>query len=126
MIVLDTSALIRFFTNDIPSKAREVKKLIEGEQRLFVPDVVFPELEYVLLSKTYNASRKKIIRAFQFLVTRKNITVSPEVKRAVYLYEKTKLDIADCLIIASAKKGKLFSFDQKLLELSQDKQKMSS
>src|SRR3990170_3697259 len=103
MIVIDTSALIRFFTKDIPGDAEKVKNLIEQGEELKIPDVVFPEIEYVLLSKTYNASREKILKAFKFLILRKNIIVSKEVKRAILLYEKTGLDIADCIIVASAK-----------------------
>ena len=49
MIVLDTSSLIRFFTNDIPSKATLVKRVIENDEKKIVPDVCFPELEYVLI-----------------------------------------------------------------------------
>lgn len=118
MIVLDTSVLIRFFTNDIPSQAQKVKKIIENEIEIRIPDVVFPELEYVLLSKSYNSNREKILRAFKFLTLRKNIIVSREIKSAVIIYEKTKLDIADCVIAASAKDSKLMSFDKKLISAS--------
>ena len=120
MIVIDTSALIRFFTKDIPGDAEKVKNLIEQGEELKIPDVVFPEIEYVLLSKTYNASREKILKAFKFLILRKNIIVSKEVKRAILLYEKTGLDIADCIIVASAKGENLFSFDKKLIATSKN------
>lgn len=115
MLIIDTSALIRYFTNDIPSKANEVKKLLESNNKIYIPDVVFPELEYVLLSKTYNTNRSKILKAFQFLITRKNIKVSPEVNKATEIYRSTKLDIADCIIAASSTKHKLFSYDKSLI-----------
>ena len=114
MIVLDTSALIRFFTNDVPLKAQKVKTLIENKEKLIIPDVVFPELEYVLLGKTYNASREKILTAFQYLSVQKNINISKEVKKAISLYKTSTLDIADCIIAASAYKQTLMSFDKKL------------
>ena len=114
MTILDTSALIRFFTKDIPSQAKKVKDALENEKDIKIPDVVFPELEYVLLGKTYNAERNKVLTAFKFLVSRKNIIVSPEVTIAVGIYEKTKLDIADCIILANVHNGKLVSFDKKL------------
>jgi predicted nucleic acid-binding protein len=117
MVTLDTSALIRFFTNDIPSKARKVKRLLEGGEKIVIPEVVFPELEYVLLGKSYNANRKKIYKAFQFLAINKKIVISDEVKRAIEIYAETKLDIADCIIASYALGNKLFSFDKDLLRI---------
>ena len=117
MVTLDTSALIRFFTNDIPSKANQVKQVLDSEERIKIPDVVFPELEYVLLGKSYNATRQKILKAFQFLVSKKNIILSRSVKTGVELYERTKLDIADCIIVSSSLDNKLVSFDKKLLSV---------
>lgn len=123
MIVLDTSSLIRFFTNDIPAKAKKVKKVIESEKNIFIPDVCFPELEYVLMGKTYNSSRNKILKAFQYLATRKNIKTSREVIKAIGIYEKSKLDIADCIIAATAHKKELLSFDKQLVSIFKMKNK---
>ena len=117
MIVLDTSSLIRFFTNDIPQKASIVRRSLESEERIKIPDVVFPELEYVLLGKSYNSTRAKVFSACEFLVTKKNVIVSKEVKLALDYYEATNLDFADCIIAATAIGQKLLSFDNKLLSL---------
>src|SRR3989338_10556011 len=115
MTVLDTSALIRFFTNDIPEKASVVKKVIDSDEKVLIPDVVFPELEYVLLCEVYKSSRQKVLQAFHFLISRKNTKVSVGVSIAVDLYSKTNLDIADCIIAASAIGNELLSFDNKLI-----------
>ncbi len=116
MIVLDTSALIRFFTNDIPSKAVLARQLIESEQQIAIPDLVFPELEYVLMKVAKNASRIKVLHIFQYLISRKNIHVSKDVIDAVEIFQTSKLDMADCLIAAAVKdKNRLASFDQQLL-----------
>jgi predicted nucleic-acid-binding protein len=114
MLVFDTSALIRFFTKDISTQAEKIKNLIETEKKIKIPDVVFPELEYVLLGKTYNVTRNKILTAFYFLASRKNIILSKEVKTAIAIYKKTNLDMADCIIAASARNHTLVSFDKKL------------
>lgn len=111
--VLDTSSLIRFFTNDLPGEASLVKQAIETKA-LEIPDVVFPELEYVLLSKTYNATRERILIAFQFLASRKNIKISTNILKAISLYRLSNLDIADCLIAATAQGKKLLTFDKRL------------
>ena len=114
--VLDTNALIRFFTKDDSKKARSVKTMIENEECILIPDVVFPELEYVLFGITYNTSRLEILTAFKFLVSQKNMHVSEEIKKAVEVYESSKLDMADSIIAASPifNKGSLATYDEEL------------
>lgn len=116
MIFLDTNSLLRFFTNDDPKKAQKVKTLLKEEKEIFIPEVVFPELQYVL-TKSYKAKRCKIIKVFKFLISQSNIKVSQTIKKAVELFETSPLDIADCLIAAHALKGKLASFDKQLLSI---------
>lgn len=117
MVFLDTNSLIRFFTKDDLDKASKVKNLLEKEKDIFIPEVVFPELEYVLAS-IYKIERKKIIIIFKFLISRSNIKLSRIVKKAVELFGTTKLDIADCLIVSHSLRGKLASFDEELLKVS--------
>ena len=118
MVTFDTSALVRFFTNDIPVKASQVKRILESKEKITIPDIVFPELEYVLLSKSYNATRKKILEAFEVLITRRNVSVSSSVRKAVEIYRRTNLDMADCLIVAHSLGNRLLSFDKKLLTIT--------
>lgn len=113
MITIDTNALIRFFTNDIPKKAKQVKKILE-EDRVFVPEVVFPELEYVLTNKLYMGSRETVLKAYMFLINLKNIRTTQYTKIATRIYSQNNLDMADCLIIAHSLENKLFSFDEKM------------
>lgn len=113
--VLDTSALLRFFTNDVPQKAAEVERVLKTEKHIIVPEVVLPELEYVL-SGVYNQTREQILHIFRFLVTQKHIIFESHIMLAVSYYEHTTLDMADCMIAAQAKKGKLVSFDKRLLK----------
>lgn len=116
LIVLDTSSLIRFFTNDIPHKASRVKNILEKEKNISIPEVVFPELEYVLQER-YKTSRENLVKIFRFLSSQKNIKVNSATKSAVTIFEKTNLDMADCIIASYSKKGLLASFDKKLLEV---------
>jgi len=120
MIILDTSTLIRFFTNDDAQKASKVKKLIESKNTLYVPEVVFPELEYVL-SSHYHASHQEIIKTFRFLIAQSNITINPVVKIAADIFSNSKLDMADSIISAHVKQksaNKLASFDQELTKIT--------
>ena len=116
-IVVDTSALVRFFTDDIPQKANLVENLFKDEKDIFIPDVVFPEMEYILIHK-YNFPREKLLNIYTFLSSRDNIHVTKETKNAIAIFEKTKLDMADCIIAAYSMKGSLASFDNGLLSIA--------
>ncbi len=113
-ISIDTSALIRFFTRDIEEKAQKVKKLLDSDIDIFIPNVVFPELEYVLV-KTYGVKRRELDTYYKFLISKNNLKTSKDIKIAVEIYGKTKLDMADCIIAAQSQKGLLASFDKDLL-----------
>ncbi|KKQ35526.1 MAG: hypothetical protein US51_C0003G0011 [Microgenomates group bacterium GW2011_GWA2_37_6] len=115
-ITIDTSALIRFFTRDIEEKAQKVKKLLDSDTNIFIPNVVFPELEYVLI-KTYGVKREDLDTYFKFLTSKNNLKTTKDIKVAVEIYQKTKLDMADCIIAAESLKGLLASFDKVLLKV---------
>ena len=117
LTVLDTNALIRFFTNDVPQKAIKVKKLLEEEKYITISDVVFPALEYVLMGE-YDVSKEDLLKIFQFLFSQKNIILSAHLKKALLLFETTNFDMADCVIAANALEGTLASFDKEFLRLS--------
>jgi len=119
-IALDTNSFIRFFTNDQSEKAIKVKILLEKEKNIVIPDVVFPELEYVLTGN-YDTSRETLITIFHFLSSQTNIKLPAHIKKAIQIYEKTKLDMADCIIAATSLKGELASFDKELLSVEEVK-----
>lgn len=119
-IAIDTSALIRFFTRDIEEKAQKVKKLLDSDFDIFIPNVVFPELEYVLI-KVYGLKREDLDTYFKFLTSKNNLKTTKDIKVAVEIYEKTKLDMADCIIAAESLKGLLASFDKDLLRIEKVK-----
>lgn len=114
MQVLDTSALIRFFSNDVPAKGRQVRLLLESTEKISIPDVVFPELEYVLSSPVYAVKRADILDAFYYLTSRKQTLVSSQVRMAITIFSQTTLDMADCIVLASSLGNSLVSFDTKL------------
>lgn len=117
LIIVDTSALVRFLTDDISQKASLVEKLFETEKDIFIPDVVFPELEYILIQK-YNFPRQKLLDIYTFLSSRDNIHVTSEAKNAITIFKNSKLDMADCIIAAYSMKGSLASFDSRLLGIA--------
>lgn len=115
-IIVDTNTLVRFFTDDIPQKATLVENLLKDGQNIFIPDVVFPELEYILIYE-YKFPRKKLFEIYAFLASQKNISLTENVQKAIIIFSKTNLDMADCIIAASSLKGFLASFDKELLQV---------
>lgn len=113
-IIVDTSVLIRFLTRDDAVRAAKAKSLLEKEKNLFIPEAVFPEIEYIL-RKTQRPARETIAHAFSSIAALDNITFTQQTGTAIALYAKSRLDMADCLIAAHSFKGKLASFDKELL-----------
>lgn len=118
MIVFDSSALIRFFTNDDIKKASEVARLLESPVKKLVPNVVFTEIEYVLLG-VYKAKRSQVIKAFIFLSSLKNSIHGEYLQTAISIYKNTKLDMADCFVVSSAieNEAELISYDYELTKV---------
>ncbi|MBU1110932.1 PIN domain-containing protein [Patescibacteria group bacterium] len=116
MIIIDTSALIRFFTKDDLDKGEQVKALFEDKEKITIPEVVFPELEYVLTSQ-YQAKREDLIKAFNYLAANKNVKLTKQAREAIEIFHSTKLDMADSLIAAHSMGKKLAGFDKKMLNL---------
>lgn len=117
MIYLDTNVLVRYFIKDDPTLFLKAKKLLENENDLFVPDVVFVELEFVL-DKVYKVSREEISQAFNLLVTNKFITSSEAPPAYILFAKKPMLSMADCFLAIYSQHGKLATFDKKLLSNS--------
>jgi predicted nucleic-acid-binding protein len=96
-------------------KAVEVLKRLENQDlEVFIPEVVFSEIEYVL-TRVYQASREEVGLSFTFLVGLPNFKPSKIVQKAVSLFNESHLSMADCLIIAKAwqEDCDLLTFDQK-------------
>lgn len=116
MIYLDTSALIRFFTKDDLIRAKKVKALLLKESEVFINDVVFPELDFVL-RKFYKLHRNDVAAAYRFILSYQAIICSKIIPEAVVLYESSNLSMADCIIVSESLKGQLAGFDKQMLNI---------
>lgn len=116
MIYLDTSSLIRFFTKDNLASAKKVKDLLEKETEIYINDVVFPELDYVL-RKIYNLQRSDVVIAYKFILSCQAIRYSKIIPEAALRYESSNLSMADCIIAAASLNGQLASFDKQMLNI---------
>lgn len=118
MICLDTSALIRVITNDVPTKAKYVGQILESSKKVYIPSVVFLEIDYVVQGKVYGNGKDKVLKFFNYLASKKNIKISKYVRKAIVLYEVNNISFVDCLLVAYSTKYKLVTYDNDLQKLA--------
>jgi len=119
--VIDTNLLVRYLTEDDPSKANEVKRLLlkaaQGEIRLLIPSVVIAELVWVLQS-FYKLERSEIVPLLNAILHTYGVEVSDKtiVSDAIAIYRKEAIDFIDAWIVAFAKAAEvraIYTFDRK-------------
>lgn len=119
--VIDTNLLVRYLTEDDPSKANEVRRLLlkaaEGAIRLVVPSVVIAELVWVLQSY-YKLAREEIVPLLNAILHTRGVEVSDKsvVSDAIAIYGGGSIDFIDAWIVAFAKVVEvrtIYTFDRK-------------
>ena len=115
MIVLDTSALVRFFTGDDGTKAKKVKNLFESGEKLLLIDAVVMELIYTL-KKVYKLNKDDILRVVEYLTSLSQVVVNRQTREALEIYRENNLSITDCLVVIYGKGCKVASFDNNILK----------
>ncbi len=76
MIALDTSALLRYLTNDRPSLAEAVRTLIESGGPVGISSVVLGETVHVLRGPPYFRSNPDVAHALIDLLGHENIVLT--------------------------------------------------
>ncbi len=71
---LDTSVLIRYLTADIPELAIRATEIIDGEDDLWLTDVVLAETAHVLMSG-YQVTRVAVVDQLITFIQRQNISL---------------------------------------------------
>lgn len=119
--VIDTNLLVRYLTDDDPSKANDVRRLLlkaaQGEIGLLIPSVVIAELVRVLQS-FYRLERSEIVPLVNAILHTQGVEVGDKlvVSDAVALYRDGTIDFIDAWIIAFAKIAEvraIYTFDRK-------------
>ena len=110
---LDANAILRFLLRDIENQAQTVRKYVNKGSETSVE--VLAEVVYVL-SGVYDVSRKDIAAALLGLCDDVYVDRADEVCMAAAVFERTKLDFVDCLIVARARltEQEILTFDKKL------------
>jgi predicted nucleic-acid-binding protein len=123
---LDTNVLVRWLLDDDPAQAQRAKRLFESKRanqtRLFVPNTVTLELEWVLRSR-YQLDKAAVLSALNALLETQEIDFQDEaaLERALHLYRLASAEFADCLhagIASGAERSPLLTFDAKAARLA--------
>ncbi len=73
MIALDTSALLRYLTNDEPRLAETVAALLEGPDIVGIPSLVVLEAAYALRGAPYHRENPDIADTLIELLAHRNV-----------------------------------------------------
>lgn len=107
MIALDTSALLRYLTNDRPDSARTVAAAIDGPERVGISSLVLGEAVHVLRGPPYNRRNPDLADGLVELLAHENVVLidlDAELASAAIggVRHLSPRHIADALISASA------------------------
>ena len=122
MIAIDTNVLLRYLFEDDDHQFQKAAKLISGQQKVLVTDVVLVETVWTLRGKKYQLNKDELVAVLQSLFQEPNIRF--EDGQAVWValtdYRNAKpvkgkeADFADALIINKSKQ--VASKEKKLFE----------
>ena len=104
---LDTSAIVRYFTEDVPEKIERMRRVVEQEPELAIAPVTLAETACVL-TRTYGVPRGGVVDHLVALVQRWNIQVrgidKSTVIQALLLYRPSgRVSFSDALVWATAR-----------------------
>ena len=107
MIALDTSALIRYLTDDNPPAAARVAALVDGSERVQLSPAVLIEAIHVLRGAPYARLNPDLADSLVELLTHENIVLSgldQELAAAAIrgVRDRSPRHLADALIAAAA------------------------
>lgn len=120
-VVIDTNILVRYLTNDDPSKAKAVdsflNKALKGEFKILIPSIVIAELVWVLES-FYEIKANEIAELIEAVVNTPGVEVTDKsiIIFALKLYRAKNMDFIDAWIIEFAKNSNvntIYTFDKR-------------
>lgn len=114
IVSIDTNVLVRFLTKDDPQQFETAKGVIR-DNRIFVPDTVILETEWVLRF-AYEFEPQNIIDAFRRFLGLGNVSVENAARLELAIgWHEEGLDFADALHLATCQHTPTFAtFDKTL------------
>jgi|SRR3989344_5540733 len=125
-VAVDTNVLLAF-QKERALGFNEIKQLfkdcLDGKLQIFIPQIVFPELEWVLRS-FYKDSKEKIVEFFEELLDMEGVIVKDktEIKQALVIFKQTNIKFADAIIfiqVQGFQPSEFLTFDEDLKKLYQ-------
>ena len=126
IVAIDTNVLLDFKLKRHP-RFNEVKKLFadcaNGKIQIFIPQVVFPEVEWVLRS-FYKEQKENVVDFFQELLALDGIILEnkPDMQQAVNIFKMVNIKFTDSVIAAQLQRIKpdeFLTFDDNLQKFYQ-------
>lgn len=127
IVAIDTNVLLDFKLKRHP-RFNQVKKIFEdcvnGKIQIFIPQVVFPEIEWVLRS-FYKQPKEDMIKFFEELLSLEAMTLEnkPEMQQAVNIFKFANIKFTDSVIAAQMQRIKpdeFLTFDEDLQKFYQN------
>lgn len=123
-ITADTNSFLRFLLNDIPEQKQAFETIVKQAKlkriSLIVPQIVIFEIEFTL-EKFYKFPKEERVEKLESIINMKYFNIQNRILfiKALELFKKKNLDLADCFIFAYSqnKNSDLFTFDKALKRL---------
>ncbi len=122
MTAIDTNIIVRFLTGDDQKQFTKAKQIF-SQQKLFIPDTVLLECEWVLRF-AYQFTPLEINNAFTSLLGLPNITTdNPQQLIQTLRMHKDGFDFADALHLAKSQPytSTFLTFDKKFINIAKGK-----
>lgn len=126
--VIDTNILVRYLTNDDPSKAKAVdsllNKALKGELKILIPSIVIAELVWVLES-FYEMRANEIAELVEAVLNTPGVEVTDKsiINLALKLYRAKSMDFIDAWVIEFAKNNNvntIYTFDKRHFKATEE------
>lgn len=118
---VDTNALLRFLTGDIPRQAKATENLLgQAKQQLVSLEICEPVFieTAVALRNYFKFPKVKVVEMLESLLSFPGTEIENhhQITQALAIYSQMDLDLTDCLVYlrAKAKHQRIFTFDSHL------------
>lgn len=126
MVGIDTNVLVRFIVRDDRQQAEAARAAIgramAANEPLAVSLLTILETEWVLRSR-YRFDKEVVVRTFKMLLEAGDVLIEGEetLEQALYLFEGSCADFADCLMVARYQRmgcATMLTFDENAAKLA--------
>lgn len=122
---LDTNALLRYLTHDIPGEYQKTQQLFnqakKGRVKLAICEPVFLETA-VMLRNYFKFPKDKVVSFLHDLLNISYLTIenASQLAPAISLYSQNSIDLVDAIFLIRAQIGQqqVFTFDSHLSRLA--------